>query len=596
MSKRKVSDLWIATAIILPFAASIASAEITLRAGESCANSSCHANLLLSPGAHDANTDQRSCNSCHVNEDPDRHEFRFAANGGQLCNTCHAELTQREHKHAPANMGLCSFCHSAHETQYPGLLKFPPEALCVSCHNKMVPDGVKTVHGPVEKGQCTACHDAHSADIDEHLVAEVPQLCFSCHDQDQTDHEGKTLPAVEASYLDKTLNQHPPFARGDCLLCHDPHASDNIRLQRRAYSHAFYTEYSSENYFCLMCHGDTIFSEPRTLTGTNFRNGNLNLHNRHVDQEKGRGCRACHHQHASRLEAQIATDTYFGEQNIGIKAFAKTETGGTCEPLCHRPVRYDRLDPVDNIFMVTPREGSDAAAADLKKAAKGVDGETLFLQRCAGCHGKDAEGKIGPAIKGASLDKVIAATDRVGLMSDLASLSPEDLHAIVESLPAGTPVVVPPDGATDGTVLFSTNCAGCHGPDATGLVGPAIRGVNEAGITEAIGRVAMMVAMKSLSAESIHEIGEYLTGLGEPGTTSAVAAADSTPDGKVVFSMNCLGCHGADARGQIGPSIIGKSTNDINEAIDHVPMMAGLKGLGSAERTAVSVYLANLNK
>ena len=594
MDEYSVRKMRIAAGIILFFAMSIASADIALSAGESCASALCHTDLLHSTGAHDGGADQELCSACHVAADPEKHEFRYAASAGQLCTDCHTSLMQYDYKHEPAEQGLCTFCHSAHESQYAGLLKFPAEALCVSCHTDAVPDGAMVVHGPVKQGHCVACHNPHSSDTDDYLVAAVPELCFGCHDKDQTDHEGRTLPAVKQSFVDKSLTQHPPFARGECLLCHDPHASNSIRLQRMPYSQAFYTNFSSDKYFCLMCHGETTFTEPRTLTATKFRNGNLNLHYRHVEREKGRGCRACHHQHASRLEAQIATDTFLGEQNIGIKAFAKSETGGTCEPLCHRPVKYDRIDAVDNAFMVTERDGVDATPAELRNASQQHDGTTLFLQRCAGCHGADAEGKFGPSIRGASLDRVLAATDQVNLMMDLASLDLADLDAIVDSLPAGTPVVTLSEGASDGTVLFSTNCAGCHGADASGLVGPTIRGANSTMITEAIGQVPMMIAMKSLSSDSIATIGDYLNGLTADAMTADADVAASALDGKVIFSMNCIGCHGADAKGQIGPSIVGKSAKNINEAIDTVPMMAGLKALGSDEATAVSRYLADL--
>lgn len=589
-----VNILWIATSISLFLVARIASADITLSKRDNCATASCHSDLLRAAGPHDGGADQQFCNVCHVADQAGQHEFRNADSGGQVCNGCHADLTQHEYKHAPASLGLCTFCHSAHESQYSGQLKSPPEALCVSCHNNTVPDGAKTIHGPVKQGHCVACHDPHSSNYDDHLVATVPQLCFGCHDQDQIDHEGRALPAVEQTFVDKSLRKHPPFARGDCLLCHDPHASDNYRLQRRAYSRAFYTDFSPDKYFCLMCHGEMTFAEPRTLTATKFRNGNLNLHYRHVNREKGRGCRACHHQHASSNDAQIATDTYFGDQNIGIKAFSKTETGGSCEPSCHRVVQYDRVSPVDNAFMVTAREGVDATAVELKQASEEHDGSTLYLQRCAGCHGSDAEGKIGPPIRGATVDRVMAATSRVDLMADLASLDPEDLNAIVASLPAGTPVVTLPKDASDGTVLFSTNCAPCHGSDASGRIGPAIQGATSAAIRKAIARVSMMVAMKALNVEAIDAIGEYLSGLDGAAAAPATPAAVEAPDGKVVYSMNCIGCHGEDANGQIGPSIRGVAATDINDAIGRVPMMAGLMALESADITAVSGYLTSL--
>jgi mono/diheme cytochrome c family protein len=374
------------------------------------------------------------------------------------------------------------------------------------------------------------------------------------------------------------------------MLCHNPHASDNYRLQRQPYSQAFYTDFSADAYFCLMCHGEATFTEARTLTSTKFRNGNLNLHYRHVVREKGRGCRACHHQHVSGLEAQIATEAYFGEQIIGIKAFSKTETGGSCAPTCHLPVQYDRLSPVVNGLMVTAREGVDATDAELRQAAKERDGNTLYLQRCAGCHGADAEGKIGPPIAGAAIESITAATARVDLMADLATLDPADLNAIIDSLPAGLPVVAPSEGVTGGTVLYATNCAGCHGEDASGRIGPIVRGADSAEIRRAIDQVPMMIGMKALSAESIDTIGEYLDGLGD----AAPAAEADGPDGLVVFSLYCLGCHGGDAKGQIGPSILGKSESDIKDAIGRVPMMAGLQTLGPAEIRAIHGYIDSL--
>lgn len=580
---------------VLPFClAQSAGADIALSPGQSCASTACHEDFAQHPGVHEAGPDGQFCDACHLAVENGKHEFRYARSGGQLCSGCHGELTKGQHKHVPADMGLCTFCHSTHAADYDGHLTMRAEALCVSCHDKVVPDGALLVHGPVAQGHCVACHDPHSSDTEAQLLDPVPALCFRCHDQDQTDHDGRTLPAVKDTFVDTSLNRHPPFARGDCLLCHDPHASESIRLQRRPYGQAFYTDFSSDSFFCLMCHGESTFTEARTLSSTKFRNGNLNLHYRHVNREKGRGCRACHHQHASTFEAQIATDAYFGQQKIGIKVFAKTESGGSCEPSCHRPVRYDRISPVDNGFPVTPREGEDATPAELRAASQAHDGQTLYLQRCAGCHGADANGKIGPPIRGASFDSLVAATERVDLMAGLASLDPADLHAIVDSLPPGMPVVALPAGASDGMQLYSTNCAGCHGADGNGRIGPAVRGATVTTIAAAIDRVPMMIAMKALDGESIEAIGEYVGGLDDISSVTAAAAAPVTHDGKLVYAMNCAGCHGADAEGKIGPAVQGNKATDIHDAIGAVPMMAGLSTLGSGEISAVGDYLASL--
>jgi predicted CXXCH cytochrome family protein len=592
MIERNAGILCATIGVFLLLSVNVAVAQLPLSAGDSCASISCHTDKFEGTGAHDDGSEGQFCVACHVIDDPDRHAFRLPSRTGRFCLDCHADLTEHEHRHAPAEAGLCTFCHGAHETQYAGLLRFPAEALCVTCHTDTVPTAARTVHGPVVQGNCTACHDPHGSANAAQLIATVPEVCFTCHNQDQTDHQGRRLPAVEPTFVDRSLSRHPPFARGDCLLCHNPHASENYRLQRRPYSQAFYTEFSTDAYFCLMCHGEATFIEARTLTSTKFRNGNLNLHYRHVVREKGRGCRACHHQHASRLEAQIATATALGDQDIGIKAFAKTETGGSCEPSCHRTVQYDRLRPVNNGLMVTEREGVDASADELRQAAKVRDGATLYLQRCAGCHGADAGGRIGPPIGGATVERVLAATERVDLMADLATLDRADLDAIVESLPAGAPPVAASEGVSDGTVLYSRNCASCHGADANGRVGPTIRGADSAEIRRAIGRVSMMVAMKALNAESVDAIGEYLASLGEA-SADAVTAADA-PDGPVIYSMYCLGCHGGNAEGQIGPSIRGVSEQDIYDAIGRVPMMAGLRSLETAEIRAVHAYINSL--
>lgn len=566
-------------------------AQVSAVGNRSCAEAACHADQVHSVTAHAMSADAEICGTCHISEDRHEHRFRIADNSAGVCLDCHSDLQAGQFSHQSSASGLCTLCHGVHQTDHEGLLKLPRDALCLTCHDDVVPDESIIVHGPVLEGNCTACHDPHSAENDNQLVKPVPELCFDCHDTEQTDHEGRPLAAVEQTYVDPAVTKHPPFGRGACLLCHDAHASDNFRLQRRPYERAFYTEFSSESYFCLMCHGDTTFAEPRTTVATQFRNGNLNLHYRHVARDKGRGCRACHNQHGSVLDALIATETYFGEQNVGIRTFAKTETGGTCEPLCHRSVRYDRLDPVDNEMMVTPREGTDATAAELRRTTTEQAGSLLYLQRCAGCHGEDAGGLIGPPISGASQERVLAAINRVDLMSDLASLDADDLNAIITSLPAGTPIIVPASGDPDGVVLFATNCAGCHGADARGNIGPAIRNADRDRIAAAVDTVPMMVAMKALSDGSLGMIADYLGSLDAETTTASTTPITDLPDGRVLFAMNCLGCHGDDAQGRIGPAIRGLAASDVRDAIDRVPMMAGLATLNTAEITAVGDYL-----
>jgi predicted CXXCH cytochrome family protein len=222
------------------------------------------------------------------------------------------------------------------------------------------------VHGPVSEGQCMKCHDIHASDKSKLLKADVPELCLDCHDEPMKDARKKLLSSTKAVFEDTELNPHKPFADGDCLCCHDPHASSHYRLLndgRR--NESFYTTYSKEKYICFGCHSEKPFLEPRTLTETKFRNGNLNLHYRHVNRKKGRSCKACHHHHASKYTALIREQAPFGKRDISITEFTKTENGGKCAPSCHSAVYYDRLEPFRIPIKVTEREGEDAAYLEL---------------------------------------------------------------------------------------------------------------------------------------------------------------------------------------------------------------------------------------
>ena len=106
---------------------------------------------------------------------------------------------------------------------------------------------------------------------------------------------------------------------------------------------------------------------PRTLADTEFRNGNLNLHYRHVNRPKGRTCTACHTPHGSRQKKLIREAFGFGDRTLPIQ-YEKTETGGTCATACHGPVSYDRCEPAENGLLTTPREGKDATTEELRKS------------------------------------------------------------------------------------------------------------------------------------------------------------------------------------------------------------------------------------
>jgi predicted CXXCH cytochrome family protein len=85
--------------------------------------------------------------------------------------------------------------------------KNPDPAICMECHADKSKG--KYVHSAIAMG-CTTCHSVTSAKGATliSLVSPATELCFTCHEKSS----------------DKVL--HGPYAQGNCIVCHSPHASD----------------------------------------------------------------------------------------------------------------------------------------------------------------------------------------------------------------------------------------------------------------------------------------------------------------------------------------------------------------------------------
>jgi mono/diheme cytochrome c family protein len=213
-----------------------------------------------------------------------------------------------------------------------------------------------------------------------------------------------------------------------------------------------------------------------------------------------------------------------------------------------------------------------------------VTPEALYASNCAGCHGPLAtSSKLG--VTSARLQSAIS--NNIGGMGALSSsLTMNQIQSIVTALATtaagtGTTTGGTTTGGTttaSGSVLYATDCAGCHGP----LASSAKLGATTARIQNAIaGNTGGMGSLASLSAADIQAISSALAGTGTgSGTVTPVPASD----GAALFSTYCASCHS---------SMGSTSVSGIQSAIKGQSRMASLSSLSSAQLQSISDYLAS---
>jgi putative heme-binding domain-containing protein len=140
---------------------------------------------------------------------------------------------------------------------------------------------------------------------------------------------------------------------------------------------------------------------------------------------------------------------------------------------------------------------------------------------------------------------------------------PQDRATRGEQRPTKNPLEGNAQAISNGGAMFRTRCAGCHGPDARGYVGPDLTGVWLAGSTDdhlfdvvrrGIPGTEMTPADPlRVNDRDIWQVLAYLR------TLSAVTTAPQTGDaanGERLFRSNCTRCHMVNGRGgQLGPDL-----------------------------------------
>ena len=124
----------------------------------------------------------------------------------------------------------------------------------------------------------------------------------------------------------------------------------------------------------------------------------------------------------------------------------------------------------------TPPTTTTPVSTALLPTVAGVDANLLYVSKCAGCHGLNLQGGVGPNITDTSnfsaafLSTFLSVHHAPGLTQSLRDVLADYLK--INSKPASTT-----SGAfsSDPAVLYANNCALCHGFNrAGGLGGPDI--------------------------------------------------------------------------------------------------------------------------
>lgn len=325
----------------------------------SCSTSKCHANMDRAPYVHGP-VKSKGCLICHEVSDAqatNHPKFRALSTAAinKRCFVCHenlpAQISAYKSVHKAIEKDGCVGCHNPHQSEHKKLLrKAPSSELCLSCHKEISNQQSEAVHHKLTamNGGCTNCHAAHGSSHPKLLTAEnTTALCLKCHDKPQSGAQRTVVPI--SPWLAQGKVRHEPFARGECIKCHQVHGSGRSHLLTGSYSENTYLPFEPEEFkLCFTCHKPTLVTSRQTADETGFRNGSSNLHYLHVlGQKKQRGCRTCHETHASDQDKLVRSSFAYKDHQLPI-AYKKSTSGGSCLTACHKEMKYDRDKATEN--------------------------------------------------------------------------------------------------------------------------------------------------------------------------------------------------------------------------------------------------------
>ncbi len=187
---------------------------------------------------------------------------------------------------------------------------------------------------------------------------------------------------------------------------------------------------------------------------------------------------------------------------------------------------------------------SDDVQAQLLNFLSAPDGQRLWSQQCAACHGTSVAFEGGEA----ELRRVvIAGGSHLEMPSFREQLSDEEI-AVLAGFVTGAEV------GPEAAALWTASCFGCHGgriPTATSHAA-AVAAITTGGAHE-----TMPVWGEVLTDEQLDSLVDYVVG---------VASGSGASGGKELYAQNCASCHGALGEGGPNPTRVGDIIAPISTA------------------------------
>ena len=329
-----------------------------------------------------------------------------SALSAEPCSECHEKKdigAGTRSVHPPFDEDDCTACHGQHGDEGRLVLVAAGNALCGGCHESADAGFLKAHHdvrGP--KVACTSCHDPHRS-TEEHLL--LPNRhrplafgrCDPCHRFDGKLHKPVRelcLGCHGGEEFSRRIT-HGPVGRGECLACHDPHASRQPALLKARYAPGRWIGREGDVALCLGCHDRRNFFSGEGST-TLFRSGDSNLHALHVNAPGPGGpgrarqsisCRNCHEVHSSEEPRLVRRELDCGGVPCLKLDFRRTDSGGQCLSGCHAPQSYAFAGALEPPRPTPPPESpAPRSAADSLPEQSAL--ERSINRSCVACHEK----------------------------------------------------------------------------------------------------------------------------------------------------------------------------------------------------------------